>query len=443
MDAFFTGLTKRQAMLLLTAVTFGGQEGVAAFDFLPDDEADVLRDRARQILAIPREQRVPFLVQEIKRFVTGHSADELKSVDARQVAEVLKNERPALTEVVLRSLPSSVVSDVRIELAQPVLDLTREVRPDILAIIRWKLERRLADAMPKARDFSVFDLLLLSAGDLLTLADHLGARVIAPMVEALAPSEREELLRALPPDQRHLLQHTLQSRQPGRRHDPAVAREALARAAEGGELRHAMRLSGIRRIARACIAQSPELAARVIEKQRGDLGRHLARCVSEERKAGNRGSEESIKREVLDELDRLAERGLIERPVRLPSPPLPHRQPSRGPVRELGSSAGARPSSTANPAERPFSGRTPKPHVSLHGSGLSSSGVPRSFSTGNPRVSSVSNPGATPRVSSSANPAAPPRIERGGAAAQSPYDRPSRRSLVVRPGNPLRGPRKP
>ena len=58
-------------MLLLTTVTFGGQDSVGIFDHLPDDEGELLRHRAQEILQIPRDRRLPLLVQEIKRLVTA------------------------------------------------------------------------------------------------------------------------------------------------------------------------------------------------------------------------------------------------------------------------------------------------------------------------------------------------------------------------------------
>ncbi|MGI5864253.1 MAG: hypothetical protein ACOX6T_19655 [Myxococcales bacterium] len=409
MDAFFTGLTKRQAMLLLTAVTFGGQEGVQAFDFLPDEEADVLRHRAGQILAIPRDKRVPFLVQEIKRFVTGRKAYDLRAADPKRVAEVLGGERDAMVEVILRAMPASVADDVRIELAQPVMELRREIRPDILSVIRWKVEQRLATAMPKPSGFAIVDLLVLSSGELICLADVLGAKWLSPLVAPLPDEAREAFLKQLPPDQRLQLARAIQDRPPARRTEAEAAREAVKRLVEGIEPHQALRMAGLRRIARACLAQSPELAARLIEKQRGELGRQIARCVSEERKAPRR-SDEAVKREVLDELELLADRGLVERPVRLPPPPIPKRPPPR-PIRDLS------PPEPRPPPRAPSAAAPPAP------------GAQRAPSPA----------GARPRVSSPSNPGGAPRIQRGGAAAEPPPRRPS---VVVRP-SPLRGPRKP
>jgi NhaP-type Na+/H+ or K+/H+ antiporter len=45
-ESYFTALSKRQMMLLLTAVTFGGQDASEAFSFLPEEEGELLKERA-------------------------------------------------------------------------------------------------------------------------------------------------------------------------------------------------------------------------------------------------------------------------------------------------------------------------------------------------------------------------------------------------------------
>ena len=52
---------------------------------------------------------------------------------------MLSGERQALVEVVLKALPSQLADAVRKETAGAPLKLVREVRPDILSIVRWKL----------------------------------------------------------------------------------------------------------------------------------------------------------------------------------------------------------------------------------------------------------------------------------------------------------------
>src|SRR5689334_767713 len=127
-------------MLLLTAVTFGGNEPGELFDYLPDEEAELLKHRAGALNQIPRDKRIPLLVQGIKRLISARRK-QLGSADPVRLAKVLSGERAALVEVVLRALPATVAEALRRELPNhgPV-KLKREVRQDVLSIVRWRLE---------------------------------------------------------------------------------------------------------------------------------------------------------------------------------------------------------------------------------------------------------------------------------------------------------------
>ncbi|HEY3446424.1 MAG TPA: hypothetical protein VGK67_08660 [Myxococcales bacterium] len=398
MDALFSGLTKRQAMLLLTAVAFGGQEGVDSFEFLTPDEAELLRDRAAQILAIPRDKRVAFLAQEIKRLITTETRDMLLFADPKVVSEVLAKERPAMVEVLLRALPSAVADEVRNNLAQPVVELKHEPRRDVLRVIRWKFEEQLARKVPQITAFSMSDLMVMPSKDLLYLADVLGARSLSNVLAPLPDAEREEVLKKLAPEQRQVASKPVDP-SAGRRLNVERARNILDKHFRELEPKRAVRLMGVRRIAKACLAQSGEFAARVIEQHRDELGRQLAHFVSEERQKGSRG-DPGARDEVLAELAKLATRGVVEKPVRLPPPPMMKR-PSVGEPRELGVATAKRPSAPP----RPSGGGGPPPTNSRD------------------------------QVT----------IQRGGAAAvsrQPSHEQPVRRPSVVRT-NPVRGPRKP
>jgi hypothetical protein len=320
MEAFFTSLTKRQAMLLLTGVTFGGPECLAALDHLPDDEAELLKQRAAAILAIPREKRVPFLVQEIKRLVTSKRIDDLRGADPRRIAEALRPERPALAEVILRALPAALATKVRAELGLKPVRLEREVQAEILSVVRWKFEKRLESMMPKRPQFTFADLLTLAGREVIALCDGLGAKALATAIAGLPQPDREQFLKALPPDQRVICAKAA-SAAAGRRLESADAREVLDHAASGATPSDAVRLAGLRRLARACVGNSPEFAAALIERHRSAVGRELARFVSEERQQPARRGDELLAEEVLVELERLAVRGVVEAPLRLAPPP--------------------------------------------------------------------------------------------------------------------------
>ena len=302
-------------MMLLTAITFGGQEGVAALEHLPEEEAELLLHGAQGILQIPRDKRIPLLVQEIKRLVKDRRG-QLWSADPERLAALLKRERAALVEVMLRALPGPLAEAVRSHLPKlPRVKLTREVRPQVLDIVRWKLEERLARDASAAVPFKFTDVLVLQARELLSVCDRLGARVLGPALAGIADGDRETLLGGLPPHLRQLAGRAVSANAPRRLSEE----EALAQIEQYGgvtQLATAIRGAGVHRLARASVTQSTEFAARLVEKHRGEFGQMLARWVREERaKPTSRG--DGGRTDIVTDLERLAARGLIDRPVRL------------------------------------------------------------------------------------------------------------------------------
>jgi hypothetical protein len=310
MGAFFTGLSKRQSMLLLTAVTFGGQEAIEALGYLPEQEAELLIERANELLSIPRERLTPFLVQQMRKLVASQSNDSLLDMEPDLVVRAIAGERPAMIEVILQALPFDLARIVRGQLHLAPAESKREVSPKVLGVIRWKLEETLRAQAQHGPPFVFDDLLIIPDPDLRCLADALGARQAAAALVSLPPEAREEQLGRLSTRQRFLTQRALGAPAPALEAGPEA--EALL---ESKSLQRAVRSLGVRRIATTCLSRSAELAARMIERHRDDFGRLLAAYVAEERKARQRRPPK-LQEELLAELESLAALGLIDRPVR-------------------------------------------------------------------------------------------------------------------------------
>ncbi len=327
MDQFFTSLNKRQTMLLLTAITFGGQEGVASLEHLAPEEGELLHHRAQEIMQIPREKRIPLLVQEIKKLVKDRRG-QLWSAEPERLAALIQRERGALAEVVLRALPAVLAEAVRAHLPQKPVKLTREVRPQILDIVRWKLEQRLSRSAGSQVSFKFTDVLMLQPRELLTVCDRLGARVLGPALAGLPEDQREPLISALPPDQKLLASKSVQANAP-RKLPEEEAKEQLAVHDGLKNLSTAIRSAGTQRLARACVSQSAEFAARMLERHRGDFGSLLAKWVRDERSKPVSRTTDGGRADIVADLERLSLRGLIERPVRL-TPQRPALNPPPG-----------------------------------------------------------------------------------------------------------------
>jgi hypothetical protein len=338
-EHFFTSLSKRQTMLLLTGVTFGGQEVMESFEFLGEHESALLKFRAQDLLQIPREKRIPVLVQEIKRLVTTRP-NELYGADPNKLAEVLYQERVATRDILLAAFPEGLADAVKVYLPPSAGRPSKKLRPEILPILRWRLEEVLSKAGARRAHFKFSDMLLLQTRELLTLADHMGARALGPAMAGLVTADREAFLGSLPPDLKQMAERTI-TQLSERKMADADAKDLIALHAGEKGPPESIRSAGAQRLARACLAQSPEFAARLVERQRGEFGALLVKWVREERaKAVNRG--DGGRTEIVEELEWLEQEGLINKPLRMPVAPKkgapvrppPGRAPANGPPPE-------------------------------------------------------------------------------------------------------------
>ncbi len=331
MEQFFTSLSKRQTMLLLTSLAFGGSDAIGAYDHLPIEEEELLKHRAQALVQIPREKRVPLLIQEIKRLVMQRRR-HLASVDAKRLAGVLKAERPAMIEVVLRALPVELADATRAELGGPKpLRLARDVRPEVLSIIRWKLEDAMRQGGPQIGGFRFTDLLTLQQRELLAVADRMGARVLSTAVAGLVEDERNAFLAELPPDQRTLMARAAEAGT-SRRLSEKDARIVLEMHGALESPSVGLRSAGVQRIVRAAVAQGPEFAQRLVDRHQGEHGRLFARWYRDEKGRPVKGDGGRL--DIVEQLERLAQRGIVDRPMRLPPPrpPAPPVAPPAPPV---------------------------------------------------------------------------------------------------------------
>jgi len=330
LEHLFTSLSKRQSMLLLTAVTFGGSESPASLEFLPDEEGELLRHRAAELLQIPRDKRIPLLVQEIKRLVNARKG-QLWAADPQKLAEVLKGERPVLVEVLLKAFPVLLAEAVRALLPPVRARMFRDPRPEVLGLLRWKLEDVLARMGSAHAHFKFSDVLRLHSRELLTLIDAVGSRALGPALAGLPDADRDAALAAAAPDHRQLLSKALlTSQEAGRKLEEKDAREVLEPHGLSTAPAGLVRSSGVQRLSRACLAQGSEFAALLVEKYPGELGRLIARWVREERaRAVNRG--DGGRAEFVEEMERLEAMGLLSKPVRLaPAAKAPALKPPSG-----------------------------------------------------------------------------------------------------------------
>lgn len=410
MEQFFTSLSKRQTMFLLTSLAFGGSEAVAAYEHLDSTEEELLRHRATALLQIPRDKRIPVLVQEIKRLVTQRRK-QLASADPRRLATLLKKERPTVVEVVLNALPFELNEAVRAEMGNPPAHkLLRDVKPEVLSIVRWKLEESMRSGAPQVGSFRFTDLMMMQQREILALADRMGARVLATSVAGLNEEERAKFLAALSPDQRALAVRAAEAGAARRltEKDAKLVLE-IHRALEDPS--HGMRSAGAQRLIRACLAQGPDFAEAFVDRHQGTLSKLLAKWLKEEQDKPVKGDGGRL--DIVEQLERLAQKGIVDRPMRLP-PPIRAPPPELAAPPARASTGHSSRVLVAPPARR--SGTSPDPSRRAGGAGPTGTGSRGTDSQpGRQRVLRDGKPlerGAAPRRPTAAVQPIPRRRER-------------------------------
>jgi len=356
-EQFFTSLSKRQTMLLLTSLAFGGSEAVGAYEHLTPDEEELLKHRAEGLNQIPRDKRVPLLVQEIKKLVQQRRR-QLSNAEPKRLAALLKNERVAVTEIVLSAMPGELAAAVRTELRMSsAVRLTREVKPEILAIVRWKLEDALRSGSAQLGSFRFSDVMALQQREILAVADRMGARVLATAVAGLGDAQAD-FLGKLPPDQRLLASKAAEAGA-ARRLTEKDAKLVLDMhgALENPSL--GLRSAGVQRIIRAAYAQSPEFAKNLAGRHQGDLGKLLQRWLRDEKGKPVKG--DGGRMDIVEQLERLAQKGVVDRPMRLPPPAPPPPKPAAPPVLAPQSRSAEQRGLVAPPARKPTGALQPPP----------------------------------------------------------------------------------
>lgn len=424
-EQHLAALSKRQIMLLLTGLTFGGSEATKAFVHLAPDEEELLTQRAQALLTIPKERRLPLVAQELRRLF-GSRRRALAGVDPARLAALLANERPGLVEVLLRPLPAGVAESVReaIGPARFVDAPAVELKPEVLAVVRWRLEEALGARAPQGASFRFTDLLVLQPREILAACDRMGARALSTSLAGLSPERREELLAKLPPDQRALARKAADAGASRKLPEPEAQRMLELHGA-GNDPSAGLRSAGAQRLARAALAQSPEFAQRLGQRFAGAFAQVYGRWIKEERgRAPARG--DGGRGDFVEQLERLAQRGLIDRPVRLAPPALP---PPQGSIEVPGGGA-VRSDASSSRRERPESGGSPKPSASSgrRAPAAPSAGGERS-ERGVVRAASVSKPPA-PRAAAAGRVAA-------GAESEPTKLRTNPGGRVLRDGRPL------
>ena len=205
MHPFFEPLDDREAMLLLTTLTVGGSDDTGIFSHLPPESRERVEAKARALLEMPSEKRVPFMVHEMKQALSLKGLRGLEKVDPAWIVLGLKGESPRVVATILISLPSPMVRSVLkrlpsgIRKALPPKDEVKRIPLELVRSVRQIFEARFhAMPQPSPRGFAFRDVIQLERAEIYRLMRDLGLIELGQAFVAVGRMALAELCRRLP-----------------------------------------------------------------------------------------------------------------------------------------------------------------------------------------------------------------------------------------------------
>lgn len=318
-----TPLDRRQQMLLLSMLSFGGSSAQHLLDYLPDDEARLLVGKAQMLEQIPKEKRVPLMVREIRQLLTARSVKGLEGVEPSWLIAGLRGESPRTIAIVLLHMPSSLSKQVIARLpaevrdAMPSREDLRTIPLEVVKMVRARFDAKFA-AMPMEGDATELHfrhIVSLSAKDLVTLVRHLGADEIACAFVAAGKRAFAEFLRRLPATEQEELIAAVRrvSREDGMELKAAQAfmGKVLDTFSSTDEL---LQKAGLYRLARTIVLENNLFIRQMSQRFPRAHGRLLGDYLNRVRERGIPENSQlaRLRNQVVDEIIDLARRGKVD-----------------------------------------------------------------------------------------------------------------------------------
>jgi hypothetical protein len=236
MHPIFAPLSDRETVLLLTTLTVGGSDDVRLFRHLPPARRSHLSGKAEVLLQMPSEQRVKFMVRELKQAIAARGLRGAERADPSWIVHGLKGERARVVAAVLMGLPPPLVRSVLRRLPQgirkklPRKSEVREVPGPVAMAVRQMFESRF-DPMPHKTlgTFAFRDVIHLERMELFALMRDLGLIELGQAFASVGKIALLELCRRLPRDKSEELVQAVRSASHVNLPDPKSAQRFLSR----------------------------------------------------------------------------------------------------------------------------------------------------------------------------------------------------------------------
>lgn len=281
MHPFFEPLSDRETMLLLTTLTVGGSDQTTIFQYLEPESAARVSEKARALLAIDKDKRVPFMVKQIKQALSFRGLRGVERVDPSWLLQAMRGESPRTVAAILITLPPTVVRSVLKRLPPgvrknlPPKEQLKDVPLDLVRAVRQIFESYF-HAMPAAsgKYFSFRDVIHLDRPELYQLMRDLGLVELGQAFAAVGRMALAELCRRLPRSKAEELIMAVRRSSQVDTPDLKTAQRFLSRVVVNfDDTEEFFQKAGLWRIGKACMLESEDFRAAFKQRMPRDAGK--------------------------------------------------------------------------------------------------------------------------------------------------------------------------
>ena len=185
----------------------GGADQLGIFERLPAEMAGRVQEKARALLAIPGDKRIPLMVRELKNVLATNGQRGIERIDPTWIVNALRGESPRVVAIVLMDMPGPVVRPilkrlpVELRRALPPKDELRSVADPIAQGLRHVFAARfhpMPQPLPSDAPGVVADIIHLERVEVFHLIRDLGLLELGQAFASVGKMALLELCRRLP-----------------------------------------------------------------------------------------------------------------------------------------------------------------------------------------------------------------------------------------------------
>ncbi len=317
-------LDREQSAMLLATLAFGGSDGLAILDLLPEEQAEPLKVKAQKLLEIPKEKRLPIILRELKQYMQFRHTRGIEGVDPSWLAAGFKGESPRVIAAALMHMPASLARQIadrlppQLKNALPPRTELQKVPLPILKLVRSRFDEKFA-SMPvpdsEIRSLGFKDIVVLEGKELVAVCRAVGIDELAGAFAAVGKRALAELLARLPKNNAEELIAAVRRVEAADVDELKAAQRFLSRVLDGfTHTEELFQKAGLYRFAKAVAYEDTELVRQVCQRFPRAHGKLLLDYIPKAKEAKDSFTLERSHRTqdaILDQVKELAGRGKI------------------------------------------------------------------------------------------------------------------------------------